>query len=175
VQHGHAPTGSTLFIDAARMWAFALRLKPGDDLRRTLEGFAASRQLRAAYVATCAGSLKVAAIRFADQKDATTLTGPFEIVSVTGTFSTDGPHLHISVSDAGGRTFGGHLAEGSLVYTTAEVVIVELVGASFRREIDPTTTYKELVVEWLGIHKSDPTKVEPVFLVGELDLHIKRQ
>ncbi len=42
---------------------------------------------------------------------------------------------------------GGHLAEGSLVYTTAEVVIVELVGARFRREIDPATSYKELVVE----------------------------
>jgi predicted DNA-binding protein with PD1-like motif len=127
--------------------AFAIRLKPGDDLRRTLEEFVARRQLRAAYVATCAGSLKVAVIRFADQQDATTLTGPFEIVSVTGTLSTDGPHLHISVSDAGGRTVGGHLAEGSLVYTTAEVVIVELVGARFRREVDPATSYKELVVE----------------------------
>lgn len=127
--------------------AFALRLKPGDDLRRTLEEFAARRQLRAAYVATCAGSLKVAAIRFADQKEATTLTGPFEIVSVTGTLSPDGPHLHISVSDTAGRTIGGHLAEGSLVYTTAEVVIVELTGARFRREVDPVTTYKELVVE----------------------------
>ncbi|MDP9193448.1 MAG: DNA-binding protein [Acidobacteriota bacterium] len=126
---------------------FAIRLKPGDDLRRTLEEFTARRQLRAAYVATCAGSLKVAAVRFADQEGATTLTGPFEIVSVTGTLSTDGPHLHISVSDASGRTFGGHLAEGSLVYTTAEVVIVELVGARFRREIDPATSYKELAVE----------------------------
>jgi predicted DNA-binding protein with PD1-like motif len=126
---------------------FAIRLKPGDDLRRTLEEFAAHRQLRAAYVATCAGSLKVAAIRFADQKDATILTGPFEIVSVTGTLSPDGPHLHISVSDATGRTFGGHLAEGTLVYTTAEVVIVELIGARYRREVDPDTSYKELVVE----------------------------
>ena len=140
-----APCGSTQRGCETR--AFALRLKPGDDLRRTLEEFAERRQLRAAYVATCAGSLKVAAIRFADQKDATTLTGPFEIVSVTGTLSTDGPHLHISVSDAAGRTFGGHLAEGSLVYTTAEVVLVEVVGARFRREVDPTTTYKELVVE----------------------------
>lgn len=125
---------------------FALRLRPGDDLRRTLEEFAARRGLRAAYVATCAGSVKVAAIRFADQKEATTLPGPFEIVSLSGTFSPDGPHLHISIADGSGRTYGGHLAEGTLVYTTAEVVIVQLVGARFSRENDVTTSYKELVV-----------------------------
>jgi predicted DNA-binding protein with PD1-like motif len=33
------------------------------------------------------------------------------------------------------------------VYTTAEVVIVELGGARFHREVDPVTTYKELVVD----------------------------
>lgn len=127
--------------------AFAIRLKPGDDLRRSLEELAAHRHLQAAYVATCAGSLRVAAIRFANQKDATLLTGPFEIVSLTGTLSTDGSHLHISIADATGRTFGGHLAEGALVYTTAEVVVGELVGARFHRRIDPATTYKELVIE----------------------------
>ena len=126
---------------------YAVRLKPGEDLRRALEEFASKRHLRAAYVATCAGSLRVAAIRFADQKESTILTGPFEIVSLTGTFSPDGPHLHISISDPSGRTVGGHLAEGSLVYTTAEVVIHELRAAHFSREVDPATSYKELVVE----------------------------
>jgi predicted DNA-binding protein with PD1-like motif len=91
--------------------------------------------------------VRQAAIRFAGQKDATILTGPFEIVSLTGTFSADGPHLHISISDASGRTHGGHLAEGTLVYTTAEVVVGELAGARFSRRIDPATTYKELVIE----------------------------
>lgn len=126
---------------------YALRLNPGDDVRRRLEEFAAQRKLHAAYIATCAGSVRQAAIRFADQKEATLLTGPFEIVSLTGTLSADGPHLHISVSDASGRTYGGHLAEGTLVYTTAEVVVGELVGARFSRGLDPATTYKELVIE----------------------------
>jgi predicted DNA-binding protein with PD1-like motif len=127
--------------------AFAFRLGPGADLRKELEAFAASRGLQAAYVATCVGSVRVASIRFADQKDATVLTGPFEIVSLTGTLSPDGPHLHVSVSDSTGRTIGGHLSEGTLVYTTAEVVVVELAGARFSRAIDPATTFKELVVE----------------------------
>jgi predicted DNA-binding protein with PD1-like motif len=124
----------------------ALRLKPGDDLRNEIVKFAAARHLRAAYVAACAGSLKVAAIRFADQPQATMVEGPLEIVSLTGTISPDGPHLHISVSDSTGRTVGGHLAEGSIVYTTAEIVIGELEGMRFRRETDPATSYKALVV-----------------------------
>jgi predicted DNA-binding protein with PD1-like motif len=127
--------------------AHALRLHPGEDLRKRLEAFAASRGVRAGYVATCVGSVRVASLRFADQKESTTLTGPFEIVSLTGTLSVDGPHLHVSLSDSSGRTVGGHLSEGTIVYTTAEVVLVEVVGARFTRVIDPATSFKELVVE----------------------------
>jgi predicted DNA-binding protein with PD1-like motif len=89
----------------------------------------------------------VVAIRFADQKSTTILTGPFEIVSLSGTLSPDGSHLHISVADGTGRTVGGHLGVGSTVYTTAEIVVGDLRGARFRREIDATTTYKELVID----------------------------
>jgi predicted DNA-binding protein with PD1-like motif len=125
----------------------ALRLRPGDDLRAKLEEFVSQRGIRAGFVASCSGSLRIAAIRFADQKDTTTLAGPFEIVSLSGTLSPDGSHLHISVADGTGRTVGGHLGAGSTVYTTAEIVIGELEGTRFRREIDHATTYKELVID----------------------------
>lgn len=125
----------------------AVRLRPGDDLRERIEQFAKDRGIRAGFVAACAGSVRVAAIRFADQKDVTILAGPFEIVSLSGTIGPDGPHLHITVADAQGRTFGGHLGAGSIVYTTAEIVIGDLQGSSFRRETDPVTTYKELVID----------------------------
>jgi predicted DNA-binding protein with PD1-like motif len=125
----------------------ALRLRPGDDLRAKLEEFVRQRSVRAGFVASCSGSLRVVAIRFADQKSTTILTGPFEIVSLSGTLSPDGSHLHISVADGTGRTVGGHLGVGSTVYTTAEIVVGDLRGARFRREIDATTTYKELVID----------------------------
>jgi uncharacterized protein len=96
---------------------------------------------------TCAGSLRRVAIRFADAKEATSLEGPFEIVSLSGTFSADGAHVHIAVSDGTGRTIGGHLAEGAVVYTTAEVVIGEIAGMKFRRVVDPVTTFRELAIE----------------------------
>lgn len=127
--------------------AYALRLQPGDDLRLKLVEFSRQHHLRAAYVVTCVGSLKVAAIRFADQPHATTVNGPLEIVSLVGTISPDGPHLHISVADTAGRTSGGHLTEGSLVYTTAEIVLGELTDATFSRAKDPITTYDELVIK----------------------------
>jgi uncharacterized protein len=128
------------------MKTYALRLKPGQDLRLELEDFVAAKRLRAGLVLTCVGSLTKAALRLADASDTTLLEGKFEIVSLVGTFSTDGPHLHISVSDQAGETYGGHLQTGSLVYTTAEVVLGELEEHTFSRTIDPQTGYDELVV-----------------------------
>lgn len=133
--------------DGCAVRTYAVRLKPGEDLRGALEAFATHHHLRAAFIQTCVGSLNSVTIRFANQPKETLLTGPFEIVSLVGTLSADGPHLHISVSDGAGRTIGGHLAAGSSVYTTAEIVIGEIAGAAFKRETDPATTYKELVVE----------------------------
>jgi hypothetical protein len=52
--------------------------------------------------------------------------GPFEIVSMTGTVSFHGSHLHISISDENGKTIGGHLVFGCKIYTTAEMVIAVL-------------------------------------------------
>ena len=133
--------------DGCAVRTYAVRLKPGEDLRGALEAFTRQHHLRAAFIQTCVGSLNSVTIRFANQPAETLLTGPFEIVSLVGTLSEDGPHLHVSVSDGAGRTIGGHLAAGSSVYTTAEIVIGEIAGAAFKRETDPATTYKELVVE----------------------------
>jgi hypothetical protein len=91
------------------------------------------------------GSLKVASIRFAMKPDATTLEGPFEIVSVTGTVCKDGPHVHVSIADSEGRVLAGHLARGSLVNTTVELVILDISSEwKFERVTDPVSGDKEL-------------------------------
>jgi uncharacterized protein len=135
-----APSGAS----SARHWA--LRLSPGADLRQSIEQFAVKHSLRAAYIGTCAGSLNRASIRFAENHESTVVEGPLEIVSLTGTLSTQGVHLHVAVSDAHGQTVGGHLSDGSIVHTTAEIVIVELPQLVFDRAVDPATTWKELVI-----------------------------
>lgn len=125
---------------------FALRLRPGQDLQKEIFAFAKRQNLQAAAIVTCVGSLKTATVRFANQSEGTLLTGPFEIVSLVGAFTRDGGHLHIALSDGKGLTIGGHLMPGSAVFTTAEIVLVELDGLAFSREKDDDTTYDELVV-----------------------------
>jgi predicted DNA-binding protein with PD1-like motif len=55
-------------------------------------------------------------------------------------------HVHISVSDRTGHTTGGHLMPGSLVYTTAEIVIGASPDLRFAREHDGSTPWEELAV-----------------------------
>lgn len=102
-------------------------------------------------VATCVGSLHKVTIRMAGaqptKQDVRTLDGHYEIVSLVGTLSQSGSHLHISVSDENGLVFGGHLKEGSLVTTTAEVVVGYDDSIRFYRELDQATGFDELVVK----------------------------
>ena len=125
---------------------YALRLKPGDDLRQQLTAFVQQNHIAAGMMLTCVGSLTVATLRLANQEGPTVYNGHFEIVSLVGTLSTNGSHLHLAVSDSTGRTIGGHLLDGCRVYTTAEIVLGELPQLEFRRETDATFGYQELVV-----------------------------
>ncbi len=93
------------------------------------------------------GSLIQFHLRFANQEKGVKQKGNFEIVSMTGTFSDSTSHLHISVSDSTGQTIGGHLMEDNLIYTTAEIVVVDLTDVEFTRKTDVTFGYKELFVK----------------------------
>ncbi|TMV54085.1 DUF296 domain-containing protein, partial [Thioclava sp. BHET1] len=83
-------------------------------------------------------------LRFADQTEGEMIGGPLKIVALSGTFSPDGPHLHIAVSDEAGRMTGGHLLAGSPVRTTVELVIGLVSGLRFLRRADPETGFSEL-------------------------------
>jgi len=128
------------------MKTFALRLHPGQDLKQSLVAFSREHNLRAGFILTCVGSLSRAGLRLAARPETTLYEDNFEIVSLTGTLCPDGSHLHISISDGRGVTLGGHLQNGNIVRTTAELVIGELEGVSFSRLPDPQTGYDELVV-----------------------------
>ena len=128
-----------------------IRLRPGDDLRAELMALAVARDLRAAWIVTCVGSLTDVHLRYANREGGTRLSGHFEIVSLVGTLAASGAHLHMSVSDGEGRVVGGHLLEaGNRVYTTAEIVVGFDPGLAFGREVDSTFGYRELVVRERG-------------------------
>jgi uncharacterized protein len=128
------------------MKTYALRLNPNQDLIKELVQFTLAKPLQAACILTCVGSLCRANLRLANQPAGTIYEDKFEILSLVGTLSPDGPHLHIALSDGTGKAIGGHLLEGCLIYTTAEIVIGVLEDVRFCRELDPETTYKELVI-----------------------------
>jgi predicted DNA-binding protein with PD1-like motif len=128
------------------MRALVVRLRPGEDLRRELLALAARERVPAGWVMTCVGSLQQVSLRLAGAAEHAIFQGAFEIVALTGTLERDGGHLHLAVADERGQTLGGHLAEGCVVRTTAEVVLAADDDLLFAREHDPATGYDELVI-----------------------------
>lgn len=126
---------------------YAFRLKPGEDLKDGIEKVIKEKAIKAGWVATCVGSLTDYTIRFANQTEGSKGSGHFEIVSLVGTISINGSHLHISISDSTGKTIGGHLIPGCKVYTTAEIVLRETDKYEFTREKDGSTPWEELQVK----------------------------
>lgn len=137
---------------SSRLTTFAFRLRPHEDLLEQIVSFAKQHHIRAGVILTCVGSLEQVTLRYANTGKATQSNGHFEIVSLVGTFAEhSGQHIHLSVADGEGRMLGGHLLNGNKVYTTAELVIGEMLDAAFEREVDPTYGYAELAV-----HKASP-------------------
>ena len=128
------------------MDAIALRLKPQQDLRAELEAVVQQQAIEAACIVTCVGSLTRATLRLATQPEATVFERKFEIVSLTGVMSQWGSHYHIAIADSTGQAIGGHLMNGCLIYTTAEIIIGILPQFSFKRELDQATGYRELSI-----------------------------
>jgi uncharacterized protein len=123
-----------------------LRLNPGTDLRRELESAAAGGSANGCFVLSGIGSLVLARLRYAGRDLETTVAGPLEILTLAGSITVSGAHLHMSVSDANGQVFGGHVGYGNLIRTTAELLLVQVGEWDMSHEPDAATGYTELVV-----------------------------
>lgn len=128
------------------MKTFALRLKPGSDLKQSLKDFTHSYQLQAGFILTAVGSLQKATLRFADQQAPQVFEQKLEVIALNGTLSSSGVHLHIAIADQNGKTMGGHLETGCTIYTTAEIVIGDSEEFAFERAIDQETGFRELQI-----------------------------
>ena len=125
----------------------AFRLTYGMDLRQGIEEYCRDNDIHSAAIVTVVGCVYRARIRLADGETIEEYDDRYEIVSLTGTISPDGSHMHISLADEDGRVIGGHMCNGCLVNTTAEVVLVSLDEEyRFSREYDDSTGYDELVI-----------------------------
>jgi uncharacterized protein len=132
------------------MTAIVRRLQPGSDLNQEIR--ALSDEIAAGAVVSAVGSLTECQLRMAGADSTKTIMGPLEIVSITGTLGAGSHHIHLSVSNNDGTVFGGHLVDGCKVFTTVELVVMDLSGDwKFNRTGDARTGYPEL----------DPTKSSP--------------
>ncbi len=139
------------------MQNYTFRLTPGQDLFDSIQAFVMEKQVQAGCILSGVGSLRRATLRLADRDFNSEYNGPFEIVSITGTLSVNGSHLHISISDGDGKTIGGHFESGCEIYTTAEIVIAVFNDILYKRELAEDSGYEELVVYPVAaIHPNHP-------------------
>jgi uncharacterized protein len=125
---------------------YTFRLKPGQDLFDSIQAFAHQMNIEAGCVLSGVGSLMYATLRLANRDFYSEYERHFEIVSLTGTISIHGSHLHLSLSDEDGKTIGGHFESGCKIYTTAEIVIAVFDEVVYKREFAEDSGYEELVV-----------------------------
>lgn len=123
-----------------------LRLRPGDDLKQALESWVKLPAGGSAWLVSGIGSLTVAQLRLAGRTEPSVLDRDLEILTLQGSLCRSGSHIHITVADANGAVLGGHLCEGSVVRTTAEVLVARLPQWQLQRAVDPTTGYRELEI-----------------------------
>lgn len=123
-----------------------LRLLPGVDLRGQLEAMAREEPGLSGFIVCGIGSLDSPVLRFADQDEGIVLAGPQEVITLAGSVTRDGVHLHLVVADREGRTRGGHLCHGSRVRTTMELLLVCPEGWQLGRGRDAATGHLELTI-----------------------------
>jgi len=124
---------------------FIGRLRHGADLMDELTGICREKDIQLGRLEAL-GAVQKARIGFYDQErheyKYSTIDQPLEITNLTGNISIkDGSpfvHAHITLADSTGRAYGGHLAQGTIVFA-CECVIEILEGPAFERVPDRET------------------------------------
>jgi predicted DNA-binding protein with PD1-like motif len=137
-------------MTSPRLRPLPVRLVPGDDLRPTLEALARRAFPDGAFVVCGIGSLGDVRLRLAGADDAVVFTGDHEILTLCGTVTPQGAHLHVSVASATGEVHGGHVVAGNRVRTTVELFLMPMPGWRLSRALDETTGYPELAIRETG-------------------------
>ena len=126
---------------------YIFRLHRGDDLKQSILEFCKMNNITSGIITCAVGCCSKVRFRLAGAESFYEDERDYEIVSIMGTISKDGVHIHISFADNTGKVVGGHLTEGCIINTTCEVSIIKSDKYRLSREYDEETCYKELVIE----------------------------
>ncbi|MBF0420553.1 MAG: DNA-binding protein [Magnetococcales bacterium] len=124
---------------------FMGRLEHGADLMDALNQTCQRLQIGLGKVSAI-GAVQRAVLGYYDQGQQVyqtiSLNQHMEIVQLTGNISIKGDkpfvHAHVTLSDATGRTYGGHVFPGTIVFA-CECVIQAFRGPVLQRALDTTT------------------------------------
>ena len=124
---------------------FVGRLAHGDDLLDSLTAFCASKKITLAWVQAL-GAVQKARVGYYDQNNKKyefiDYDRHLEILNLTGNVSVrDGKpmlHAHVTLADDRGNAFGGHLAQGTVVFA-CEFCVQVLDGSELVREMETQT------------------------------------
>ncbi len=116
-------------------------------MRVTLYQWVQAQRIEAAAITSAVGSLTHAHLRYANRADGIMTTADLEVLSLSGTLSIHGVHLHLSVADRDGQVLGGHMLDGCIVRTTLELTVQEVDGVRMLRVKDEVSGYDELSPE----------------------------
>jgi predicted DNA-binding protein with PD1-like motif/glutaredoxin len=104
------------------MQTLPIELEPGQDLHLALSELAVQQQL-SGFVLGVVGNLSQATFRCPGQQQPTRMSGELEVITLNGTFSPSGVHLHLSLSDGACQVWGGHLEPGTIVLKGAQLLL----------------------------------------------------
>lgn len=127
----------------------AVRLAPGEDLLEGLAKACKEHNLNNGLILTGIGSLRCARffnpVPLPERKigygygDPIALAGPIELLATSGMICQGDTgetlfHIHVSLSDQNGGSWGGHLIEGNKVLITADFVLGEVEDMNMGRK-----------------------------------------
>ena len=125
-----------------------LRLRPQQDIKRSLIEYTQAHQLNNVILLSVVGSVSKMCVRIADGVTVLEKKENMEIVHMSGTVTQHQAHIHILGIDVNMQTFGGHLKEGTLVHTTLECALMDVSDVyQNSREYDSETGYAELQIQ----------------------------
>lgn len=104
------------------MRALPIHLDAGADLRGSLEQIA-QEEGAFGFVLSVVGNMRQACFACPGQDSPTVLQRELEIITLQGTLSPAGVHLHLSFSDPSCQVWGGHLEHGSQVLKGADLLV----------------------------------------------------
>lgn len=121
------------------------RLRRGEDLLETLTELCTKHNIRSGWLSGL-GAVERARIGYYDQEKREyaflEIEDRLEITNLTGNISLkEGVpmvHAHITLADASGKVYGGHLAPGTVAFA-CELIIEVLQGTTLERKHDAET------------------------------------